>query len=114
MRKFGVSLLVVDQRPSGIDSEVLSQLGTRISGLLTDEHDIAAVLSGTGDRSALRAMLASLEPTQQCLVVGHAIPMPMMLRTRTYDRGLLDLIGRNAETSRSAANLLLAPARRTA
>ena len=114
MRKFGVSLLVVDQRPSGIDSEVMSQLGTRISGLLTDENDIAAVLSGTGDRSALRAMLASLEPTQQCLVVGHAIPMPMILRTRDYDRGLLDGLEREKSAARAGANLLLAPSRRTA
>ncbi|MFW6074985.1 MAG: ATP-binding protein, partial [Chloroflexota bacterium] len=74
MRKFGVSLLVVDQRPSGIESEILSQLGTRVTGLLTDPADIEAVLSGTGDRSAMRAMLASLEPSRQCLVVGHAIP----------------------------------------
>jgi DNA helicase HerA-like ATPase len=88
MRKFDVSLMVVDQRPSQIDSEVMSQLATRVSGLLTDESDISAVLSGTGDRSALRAMLASLEPSRQCIVIGHAIPMPMLLRTREYSRSL--------------------------
>ncbi len=92
MRKFGVSLLVVDQRPSGIDSEVLSQLGTRISGLLADESDIGAVLAGTGDRSAMRSMLASLEPSRQCLIVGHAIPMPMILHTREYGHGLKSLL----------------------
>ncbi|MEI2617151.1 MAG: ATP-binding protein [Thermomicrobiales bacterium] len=90
MRKFNVSLMVVDQRPSQIDSEVMSQLATRVSGLLTDEQDIAAVLSGTGDRAGLRSMLASLEPSQQCLVVGHAIPMPMIVRTREYGRALRD------------------------
>lgn len=90
MRKFDVSLMVVDQRPSQIDNEVMSQLATRISGLLTDESDIAAVLSGTGDRSALRSMLASLEPSRQCIVLGHAIPMPMLLRTREYGRALAD------------------------
>lgn len=94
MRKFDVSLMVVDQRPSQIDSEVMSQLATRISGLLTDEHDIAAVLSGTGDRAGLRSMLAALEPSRQCLVVGHAIPMPMVVRTREYSRGLRDDIER--------------------
>jgi hypothetical protein len=92
MRKFGVSLLVVDQRPSGIDAEILSQLGTRITGLLTDPADIDAALSGTGDRSALRAMLASLEASRQCLVVGHAIPMPMILRTRHYGMELKQLL----------------------
>lgn len=92
MRKFGVSLLVVDQRPSGVDSEILSQLGTRITGLLTDPADIDAVLSGTGDRSALRAMLASLEPTRQCMVVGHAVPMPIILSTRQYGPELKELL----------------------
>lgn len=114
MRKFGVSLLVVDQRPSGIDSEVLSQLGTRISGLLTDESDIAAVLSGTGDRNALRAMLASLEPTQQCLVLGHAIPMPMILRTREYGFGLRDLLDAEGARRKLGVDLLLGSERRTA
>ena len=31
MRKYNVTLLVVDQRPGAIDSEVMSQLGTRIT-----------------------------------------------------------------------------------
>lgn len=92
MRKFGVSLLVVDQRPSGVDTEILSQLGTRITGLLTDPADIDAVLSGTGDRTALRAMLSSLEPSRQCMVVGHAMPMPIILSTREYSHDLKRLI----------------------
>lgn len=107
MRKFGVSLLVVDQRPSGIDSEVLSQLGTRVSGLLADEADIGAVLAGTGDRSALRSMLASLEPSRQCLVVGHAIPMPMILHTREYGPQLKSLLSAEARSAERGKNLLL-------
>lgn len=89
MRKYSVTLLVVDQRPSGIDPEVLSQLGTKITGLLTDQRDIDAVLTGVADRNQMRGMLASLRPRQECLVVGHAIPMPMVLRTREYEREAL-------------------------
>ena len=48
LRKYYVTLLVVDQRPSQIYDEVMSQLGTRISGWLGDEDDIHAVLSGLG------------------------------------------------------------------
>jgi uncharacterized protein len=107
MRKFDVSLMVVDQRPSQIDDEVMSQLATRVSGLLTDEHDIAAVLSGTGDRSALRSMLASLEPSQQCLVVGHAIPMPMIVRTREYSRKLMEHVAGNGNRPDPAVGLKL-------
>jgi uncharacterized protein len=85
MRKYSVTLLVVDQRPSGIDPEVMSQIGTRITGLLTDQRDIDAVLTGVADRNQMRGMLATLRPKQECLILGHAIPMPIMLRTRTYD-----------------------------
>ncbi|MFQ5571298.1 MAG: ATP-binding protein, partial [Rhodothermales bacterium] len=52
MRKYFVSLLVVDQRPSAIDEEVLSQIGTKIVAQLNDEKDIGAALVGTGDASA--------------------------------------------------------------
>lgn len=96
MRKYSVTLLVVDQRPSGIDSEVLSQLGTKITGLLTEEHDIDAVLTGVAGRSHLRGVLASLETKQQCLVLGHAIPMPMVLRTRAYDAAFFAAMGGRA------------------
>jgi len=40
MRKYNVTLLVIDQRPSGIDSEVMSQIGTKITCLLDNERDI--------------------------------------------------------------------------
>ncbi len=85
MRKYFVSLLVVDQRPSAIDEEVLSQIGTKIVAQLNDDKDIGAALVGTSDASALRKVLASLDSKQQALVLGHAVPMPIVVRTRTYD-----------------------------
>jgi DNA helicase HerA-like ATPase len=85
LRKYNVTLLIVDQRPSGIDSEVLSQVGTRITCLLNDEKDIDAVLTGVSGARELRGILASLDSKQQALVLGHAVPMPITIRTRTYD-----------------------------
>jgi DNA helicase HerA-like ATPase len=85
MRKYFVSLLVVDQRPSAIDEEVLSQIGTRIIAQLNDDKDIAAALVGTRDAGALRQVLASLDSKQQALILGHAVPMPIVVKTRTYD-----------------------------
>jgi DNA helicase HerA-like ATPase len=85
LRKFLVTLMIIDQRPSGIDPEVLSQLGTRVSGKLTEESDIEAVLTGVGGRSFLRAALESLDTKQEVLVMGHAVPMPVQLRSRRYD-----------------------------
>lgn len=107
MRKYGVTLLIVDQRPSGIDSEILSQLGTRITGLLSDSADIEAVLSGAAERTTLRALLASLEPSRQCLIVGHAIPMPMVLQTRDYSAKLQELLSERDELATHGASLLL-------
>ncbi len=85
MRKYYVSLLVVDQRPSSIDDEVLSQIGTRITALLNDEKDIQAVLTGVSGTDGLRSVLASLDSKQQALIIGHAVPMPVVVKTRDYD-----------------------------
>lgn len=85
MRKYFVSLLIVDQRPSGIDAEVISQIGTRIVALLNDEKDIQSVLTGVNNSGGLRSVLASLDSKQQALVMGHAVPMPVVVRTRSYD-----------------------------
>ncbi len=84
MRKYNVTLLVVDQRPSGIDDEVMSQLGTKITCLLDSERDIDAVLTGVSGSRKLRAVLARLESRQQALAFGHALPMPVVIRTREY------------------------------
>ncbi|MCI0791635.1 MAG: ATP-binding protein [Chloroflexi bacterium] len=84
MRKYNVTLLIVDQRPSGIDEEVMSQLGTKIACLLDNDRDTDAVLTGVSGSRKLRAVLARLESKQQALVFGHALPMPVVIKTREY------------------------------
>ncbi len=84
LRKYNVTLMVIDQRPSGIDSEVMSQLGTRLTCLLDNDRDIDAVLSGTAGSRQLRGVLARLESKQQALIFGHAVPMPVVVHTRDY------------------------------
>ncbi len=85
MRKYYVSLLIVDQRPSGIDPEVLSQIGTKIVAQLNDEKDIAAALTGINNAASLRSILASLDSKKQALLLGHALTMPVVIETRSYD-----------------------------
>ncbi|MDN5347978.1 MAG: hypothetical protein PWP65_1542 [Clostridia bacterium] len=85
MRKFNVTLLLVDQRTSGIDSEVMSQIGTKISCKLDDEADVNNLLSGTTNTGGLKNVLFSLDYKQQALILGHAVPMPVVVRTRNYD-----------------------------
>lgn len=85
MRKYNVTLLVVDQRPSAIDEEVMSQVGTRVTALLDNERDINAVLNGISGAGGLREVLARLDTKQQAIIMGHAVPMPVVIKPRTYD-----------------------------
>jgi hypothetical protein len=86
MRKYYVTLLIIDQRPSQIYDEVMSQLGTRICGWLGDDSDIQAVLSGLAGRDSLRGMLARLQPKEEVLLLGWGVPMPLPVRSRRYDK----------------------------
>jgi uncharacterized protein len=90
MRKYYVTLLIIDQRPSQIYDEVMSQLGTRVSGWLGDESDVAAVLSGLAGRDALRGMLARLQPKEEVILLGWGVPMPILVRSRRYDQKFWD------------------------
>ncbi len=112
MRKYNVTLLVVDQRPSGIDEEVMSQLGTKFAYLLDNERDVDAVLSGISGGRKLRSVLASLDSKQQALVFGHAVPMPVEIRTRDYgtpqsykDLGFIEAAELHAKTKEYVEDL---------
>ena len=84
MRKYNVTLLIIDQRPSAIDSEVMSQIGTKVTCLLDNERDVEAVLSGVSGARELRGVLSRLESQQQALILGHAVPVPVVIETREY------------------------------
>jgi DNA helicase HerA-like ATPase len=107
LRKYYVTLLIVDQRPSQIYDEVMSQLGTRISGWLGDDLDIQAVLSGLSGRDALRGMLARLQPKEEVLLLGWGVPMPLPVKSRRYDDAFWkELLGRSGSAKKSEAQNL--------
>ncbi|MES1023043.1 ATP-binding protein [Gloeocapsa sp. BRSZ] len=108
MRKYFVTLLVVDQRPSGIDNEVMSQIGTRITALLNDEKDIDAIFTGVSGAQSLRSVLAKLDSKQQALILGHAVPMPVVVRTRPYDTQFYAEIGDVAWEEKSDSEVFAA------
>lgn len=102
LRKYYVTMLIIDQRPSQIYDEVMSQLGTRISGWLGDEADIHAVLSGLAGRDALRGMLSHLQPKEEVLLLGWGVPMPIPVRSRRYDQQFWEeLLGSTEKVKRS-------------
>ena len=105
LRKYYVTLLIVDQRPSQIYDEVMSQLGTRISGWLGDDLDIQAVLSGLSGRDSLRGMLARLQPKEEVLPLGWGVPIPLPVKSRRYDDAFWkELLGGSGKKS-EAQNL---------
>ena len=85
MRKYNVTLLVVDQRPSQIDDDVMSQIGTKIACSLDSDKDVDAVLSGDSQARELRGVLSKLEPNGQALIISHALPIPVPIKTRRYN-----------------------------
>jgi DNA helicase HerA-like ATPase len=85
LRKYNVTLFIVDQRPSGIDSEVMSQVGTRVTLALDSEEDIRAVFMGVSGAQELRQVLARLDSKEQAMILGHAVPMPVVVQVRRYD-----------------------------
>lgn len=79
-RKYGVGLMLVTQRPTELDSTVLSQCGTMIALRLTNQADRSRVTSTMPDDLAnLAALLPSLR-TGEAILTGEAIPIPSRVR----------------------------------
>lgn len=113
LRKYNVTLLIVDQRPSGIDEEVMSQIGTRVTALLDNERDIAAVLNGISGAGGLREVLARLDTKQQAIIMGHAVPMPVVIKSRAYDEAFYNAVmGVKNDPKQMADKLGSSPKRR--
>jgi DNA helicase HerA-like ATPase len=83
-RKYGVSLGIVSQRPSELDSTVLSQCSTMFAMRLANELDKAIVRSAVGVSSASTiAFLASIAD-REAIAFGEAIATPMRMKFADY------------------------------
>jgi hypothetical protein len=83
-RKYGVGVMLVSQRPSEIDSTILSQCGTMFTMRLSNDRDRGHVTSAATDHlKGLFDMLPVLR-TGEAIIVGEAVSLP----TRT----LIDLL----------------------
>ncbi|WP_300164080.1 DUF87 domain-containing protein [Solidesulfovibrio sp.] len=84
-RKYGVSLGLVTQRPSEISETVLSQVNTLVSLRMSNEQDQLFVRRAMPENAAgLLAALPALR-TQEAVVVGEGVPVPMRIRLRDLD-----------------------------
>jgi hypothetical protein len=81
-RKYGVGLCVVTQRPTEIDSTVLSQCGSVIALRMTNGADRSKVSSALADDLGnLSAIIPSLR-TGEALVIGETMPIPSRILFR--------------------------------
>ena len=71
----------------------MSQIGTRVTLLLDDPNDVSAVFSGVSGATGLREVLARLDTQEQALILGHAVPMPVVVQTRRYDTEFYKAMG---------------------
>ena len=79
-RKYGVSLVLVSQRPSELSVSALSQCGTIVAlrlGSEVDQRFVATALSQSAQ--AMLPMLPSLR-TQEAIISGQAVSLPMRVR----------------------------------
>jgi DNA helicase HerA-like ATPase len=77
-----VSLGLVTQRPSEISETVLSQVNTLFSLRMSNEQDQLFVRRAMPENAAgLLAALPALR-TQEAVVVGEGVPVPMRIRLR--------------------------------
>jgi len=84
MRKFNLVLAMVDQRPSKIDPEILSQLANRFILSLNDPKDIIGALSGPVDPASWRAIVKAMPP-RTVLMFGDAIKAPTAMDVLEYN-----------------------------
>jgi len=96
MRKFNVTLSIIDQRPCEIDSEVLSQVGTRFVLQLMDEKDMDAVFQGVGGGKRLKKILRTLQ-VRETLLFGYSVPMPVAMRVREYGNNFFKVVQEQKE-----------------
>ena len=101
-RKHGVGLTLVSQRPSEIDSVILSQSGSLIALRLTNTSDRSKVAATVpDDLGGLVDLLPSLR-TGEGIFIGEIMPIPSRVRIR---KARQKPIGDDPETTRDMAEI---------
>ena len=76
-RKYGIGAMIVSQRPSEINSTILSQCGTFFALRLTNTSDRSHITSALSDNlDGLTSMLPILR-TGEAIILGEAVKLPM-------------------------------------
>ena len=76
-RKYGISAMVVSQRPSEIEPTILSQCGTTIALRLTNSNDRGIIANSISDNLSNLVNMLPILKTGESIIVGEAVNMPM-------------------------------------
>ncbi len=92
-RKFGIYLVIISQRPSRVDSDILSQCNSQIILRIINPKDIDALIANS---ESLHSEVAKLIPqlnVGEAIVTGVITPIPLVvkLRDRVLSYGGADL-----------------------
>lgn len=79
-RKYGISLMVVSQRPSEVSETIFAQCNNFISLRLTNTNDQSYIRSLMPENSNAIADILPNLAAGQCLIVGEAVPLPSIVQ----------------------------------
>jgi len=85
LRKRGITLCIIDQRPSQIDPDVSSMIWNTFTSVLGDERDIRAATINLG-RSELYDPIVRSLTRQNFLAFGDAFKFPVVVKTIDYQK----------------------------
>ena len=83
MRKRGVIVVPIDQKPGELDPDVISMTWTSFVFALTDPKDVETALYGLESHGLYKNIVPSLRQGE-ALIYGPAIRFPVVLRIRDY------------------------------
>ncbi len=109
LRKKGVILCVIDQRPGELDPDVISMLWTKFIFALTQQNDINVALLGAPYEHLFRKVVPTLQ-NREALVYGLAVRFPVVVRVRDYvefSKKYLVGVARGREESRREKERML-------
>ena len=76
-RKYGVGVMVISQRPSEIDTTILSQCGTMIAMRLANNTDRGHITGAASDNLKGLFEILPILRTGEAIIVGEAVSLPV-------------------------------------
>ncbi|MGQ4892598.1 MAG: ATP-binding protein [Candidatus Njordarchaeia archaeon] len=85
MRKKGVTLCIIDQKPGELHTDVVSMIWTSFVFSLTDKKDIEQAIMGVDKADLFRKIVPTLSP-REVLAFGEAVKFPVVIQVMDYKK----------------------------